>query len=91
MFCGETGHVEFEESIRRHVPYGYTFKAFSEQFGHASVDRICDALGLSASFQSMIAQRGDGVRLAVRVRVFPYMQHAVATWVLVAVCYRDLA
>eukprot|EP00465_Bigelowiella_longifila_P015866 CAMPEP_0185265268 /NCGR_PEP_ID=MMETSP1359-20130426/26981_1 /TAXON_ID=552665 /ORGANISM="Bigelowiella longifila, Strain CCMP242" /LENGTH=114 /DNA_ID=CAMNT_0027854451 /DNA_START=11 /DNA_END=355 /DNA_ORIENTATION=+ len=38
----------------------------------------------------LIRSRGDSVRFAVRVRVFPYPEDVCATWILLAVKYRDV-
>eukprot|EP00466_Bigelowiella_natans_P000876 jgi/Bigna1/74552/fgenesh1_pg.29_\ len=38
----------------------------------------------------LIRSRGDSMRFAVRVRVFPYPEDVCATWVILAVKYRDV-
>ena len=40
--------------------------------------------------EEIICCRGDEVRLAVRVRIFPYPERACAVWIMFAVKYKSI-
>ncbi|KAM9723315.1 centrosomal protein of 76 kDa isoform 4-T5 [Menidia menidia] len=84
------GNEEFQDAVRRAVPDGHTFKGFPIHFLHCNARRAF-AICLRSSFcEEIVCCRGDNVRLAVRVRVFPYPENACAVWLMFACKYRSV-
>ncbi|KAJ3103724.1 Centrosomal protein of 76 kDa [Phlyctochytrium planicorne] len=63
---GDIAGLDFQESVRRSIPEGYTFR----------------------SCKDLLLTRGDKVRFALRVRVFPYVEKLMACWVMLGVRLR---
>lgn len=58
---------------------------------HGSVvDMAGLCLNRSPFCEEVVSCRGDHVRLAVRVRVFPYLESACAVWIMFACKYRSV-
>ena len=101
------GNAEFQQSIRRHIPVGYVFKAVPLQFNHRDPAAMMAALlGMGKPSQTetrnggdrtkksvvdLLGTTGDSIRFAVRARVFPYPEDVCATWVMIAVKYMDVS
>ncbi|CAD5114295.1 DgyrCDS3437 [Dimorphilus gyrociliatus] len=77
---GNCGNDEFQDSVRRLVPDGHTFKAYPIQFVHNNAKRAFSACLKSPVCEEIITCNGDQVRMAVRVRVFTYPESAIAAW-----------
>lgn len=89
--CGvSTGNEDFQDAIRRNVPEGHTFKGFPIQFIHTNARRAFATCLKAAICEEIICCRGDQIKLAVRVRTFPYPEKTVATWVMFAVKYKSI-
>jgi len=84
------GNDDFQNGIRRNVPDGHTFKGFPIQFIHMNARRAFAACLRSPMCEEIICCRGDQVRLAVRVRIFPYPERACAVWIMFAVKYKSV-
>lgn len=82
------GNEEFQDAIRRAVPDGHTFKGFPIHFVHRNARRAFSTCLRSPFCDEIICCRGDHVRIAVRVRVFPYPESACAVWIMFACKYR---
>jgi centrosomal protein CEP76 len=66
------GNEEFQESIKRYVPEGHTFKAYPVQFNHTNADKIMVSLVKAGVSSDILSTRGDQVRFGLRVKVVPY-------------------
>ncbi|XP_026781878.3 centrosomal protein of 76 kDa isoform X1 [Pangasianodon hypophthalmus] len=84
------GNEEFQDAVRRAVPDGHTFKGFPIQFLHRNARRAFATCLRSPFCEEVVSCRGDHVRLAVRVRVFPYLESACAVWIMFACKYRSV-
>ncbi|KAM8966492.1 centrosomal protein of 76 kDa isoform 2-T2 [Pelodytes ibericus] len=84
------GNEEFQDSIRRAVPDGHTFKGFPIHFLHRNARRAFATCLRSPFCDEIISCRGDQIRLAVRVRVFTYPESACAVWIMFACKYRSV-
>lgn len=84
------GNEEFQDAVRRAVPDGHTFKGFPIQFLHRNARRAFATCLRSPFCEEVVSCRGDHVRLAVRVRVFPYVESACAVWIMFACKYRSV-
>uniref|UniRef100_A0A4W3H9A6 Centrosomal protein of 76 kDa-like n=1 Tax=Callorhinchus milii TaxID=7868 RepID=A0A4W3H9A6_CALMI len=84
------GNEEFQDSIKRAVPDGHTFKGFPIHFIHRNARRAFATCLRSPFCEEIICCRGDQVRLAVRVRVFAYPESACAVWIMFACKYRSV-
>ncbi|XP_078071809.1 centrosomal protein of 76 kDa isoform X1 [Mustelus asterias] len=85
-----TGNEEFQDAIKRAVPDGHTFKGFPIHFVHRNPRRAFATCLRSPFCEEIICCRGDQVRLAVRVRVYPYPESACAVWIMFACKYRSV-
>ncbi|XP_032875313.1 centrosomal protein of 76 kDa isoform X3 [Amblyraja radiata] len=85
-----TGNEEFQDAIKRAVPDGHTFKGFPIHFVHRNPRRAFATCLRSPFCDEIICCRGDQVRLAVRVRVYPYPESACAVWIMFACKYRSV-
>jgi len=68
----------------RAVPSGSQFKGYPSCHAHADGRRVWQALRRSPVARDLVASVGSGVRLAIRVKVFPYPDGCVATWAMLA-------
>lgn len=84
------GNHEFQQSIRRSIPDGHTFKGFPIQFIHSNARRIFASCLKSPVCTEIVTCRGDKVRLAVRVRIYPYPESTHAVWIMVACKYKSV-
>eukprot|EP00696_Hemimastix_kukwesjijk_P014993 gnl/Hemi2/3085_TR1090_c0_g1_i1.p1 gnl/Hemi2/3085_TR1090_c0_g1~~gnl/Hemi2/3085_TR1090_c0_g1_i1.p1 ORF type:complete len:641 (+),score=176.65 gnl/Hemi2/3085_TR1090_c0_g1_i1:145-2067(+) len=85
-----TGTQEFQQSIKRAVPDGHTFKGFPIQFSHHNPQRMFSALLNSPTGAELLRTSGDYVRFGLRVKIYAYPEEAKAVWVMVAVKYRSV-
>ncbi|XP_020377249.2 centrosomal protein of 76 kDa isoform X1 [Rhincodon typus] len=84
------GNEEFQDAIKRAVPDGHTFKGFPIHFVHRNPRRALATCLRSPFCEEILCCRGDQVRLAVRVRVYPYPESACAVWIMFACKYRSV-
>nr|XP_033790015.1 centrosomal protein of 76 kDa isoform X5 [Geotrypetes seraphini] len=84
------GNEEFQDAIRRAVPDKHTFKGFPIHFLHRNARRAFVTCLRSSFCEEIICCRGDQMRLAVRVRAFPYPESACAVWIMFACKYRSV-
>ena len=82
------GNDEFQQSIKKAVPEGHSFKGFPILFNHISPEAMMDTLEQTKIAQDIIQTTGDRVAFAIRVKLQPFAEHAVALWVMLAVRYR---
>ncbi|KAK7114460.1 hypothetical protein V1264_000518 [Littorina saxatilis] len=84
------GNEEFQDAVRQAVPEGQTFKGYPIQFTHRNARKAFLTCLKAPVCEEIINCRGDQVRLALRVRVFPYPESACATWVMFACKYKSV-
>jgi centrosomal protein CEP76 len=84
------GNEEFQQSIKRAVPEGHTFKGFPIQFSHKSPSRMMLAFLRAKACVDILATRADQVRFALQIKVFSYPENVCAVWAMVACKYIDL-
>ncbi|RUS90786.1 hypothetical protein EGW08_001405 [Elysia chlorotica] len=84
------GNEEFQDAIRLAVPEGQTFKGYPIQFTHRNARKAFTTCLRAPVCEEIINCRGDQVRLAVRVRVFPYPESACATWIMFACKFKSV-
>ena len=91
-------HTDFQASIKSKVAKGECFKAYPTCFCHTDTLSITTALKHTATVKEIALARstksghsqsaalgvGEGTRLAVRVRIFPYPEGTCSCWVMVA-------
>lgn len=97
------GNEEFQQSIKRAVPEGHTFKGFPIQFSHRSPSRMMLAFlraryvlvikitpNLNRACVDILATRADQVRFALQIKIFAYPENVCAVWAMIACKYIDL-
>ncbi|XP_062501209.1 centrosomal protein of 76 kDa-like isoform X2 [Corticium candelabrum] len=84
------GNSEFQQSIRRSIADGHTFKGFPIQFIHSNARRIFASCLKSPVCTEIVTCRGDQVRLAIRVRIYPYPESTNAVWIMFACKYKSV-
>eukprot|EP00793_Prasinoderma_coloniale_P000127 PRCOL_00005635-RA len=83
------GNEEFQMSIKRAVPRGYSFKAFPQQFTHTSADRMLSRLLTSEVCADIIGCDDTDAKFALRARCCCYPEDVFAVWVMVSVCHHN--
>jgi centrosomal protein CEP76 len=85
--------LDFQESVKRTIPLGHTFKGFPCLFGDGCVDatKIWKGLVRVKHVLDILKTRGDTVRFGVRVVVVGYAEDVAAVWVMVAVRFKALS
>lgn len=84
------GNEEFQDSIKQAVPDGHTFKGYPIQFSHRNARRAFATCLKSPVCEEIVNCRGDHVRVAVRVKVYPYPESSCATWIMFACKYKSV-
>ena len=84
------GNEEFQNSIKRYVPEGHTFKAFPTQFTGLNANEMMGGISKSSVGADILQTRGDTVRFALRVKIVPYPEEISAVWIMLAVRYRSV-
>ena len=89
---GSTYSEDFQNAIRRTVPSGQSFKGFPVFYNHLNVNKIFKYLtnGSSPSAQEVLLTKGDNLKFALRVRVYPYAEDTVAVWVMICAIYENV-
>jgi centrosomal protein CEP76 len=82
------GNEEFDQAIKLAIPDGHSFKAFPIQFVHRNARKIFNSILKSAVGEEIVQCRGDQVKLALRVRIFPYPESTIANWVMISCRYK---
>lgn len=84
------GNEEFQQSIKRYVPEGHTFKAYPAQFQHTDAEKMMISLCQASVAQDILYTRGDTVRFGLRCKLVSYPEERVAVWIMLAVRYRAI-
>jgi centrosomal protein CEP76 len=80
------GNADFQAAIKRYVQRGETFKGYPTCFSHADATTIMASLRRTTASSDVALAQGRNVRLAVRVKLFPYPEGVLACWVMLAAC-----
>jgi centrosomal protein CEP76 len=78
------GNLEFQQSVKRMVPVGYTFKGAPVQFKHRNSDRIVKTLLEDPSTLDIILAGSENVVLALSAHVNVYPNDLCSTWIMIA-------
>lgn len=84
------GNEEFQQSIKRYVPEGHTFKAFPSQFLGLKPNEIMNGFCKNSVGIDVLQTRGDTVRFAIRIKVVAYPEEISAVWAMLAVRFRSV-
>ncbi|KAJ3256862.1 Centrosomal protein of 76 kDa [Boothiomyces macroporosus] len=74
---------DFQMGIKQYIPEGHTFKGFPHCFNHVHSQRIISGLMKIKQCRDVVLTRGDMVRLAIKVSIFPYCEGVLACWVMI--------
>lgn len=78
------GNLEFQHSVKRMVPIGYTFRGVPLQFKHRSSKKILKQLVEESSTLDIILGGSENTVLALTANVNIYPNDLASTWVMVA-------
>jgi len=78
------GQSEFEQSIKRTVPYQCVFKAVPFQFTSLHPHLLFASMIQSRALQDLLASDGQELRLGIRCKVIVYPEDFCAVWIMVA-------
>jgi centrosomal protein CEP76 len=82
------GNEEFQQSIKRNVPEGHTFRGYPIVVNQRSPTRVMESFRRAQIATDILGSRGDQVHFALRVRIFTYPEDVCAVWVMLAVKFR---
>ncbi len=82
------GNEEFQQSIKRNVPEGHTFRGYPIVVNQLSPTRIMESFRRAHIASEILSTRGDQVHFALRVKIFPYPEEISAVWVMLAVKFK---
>lgn len=78
------GNMEFQHSVKRMVPIGFTFRGVPQQFKHRSSNRILKQLLEESSTLDIILGGNQDTVLALSANVNVYPNDLASTWIMVA-------
>lgn len=78
------GNDEFQDSIKRNVPEGHTFRGYPIVVNDASPANVLGVFRRAQIATDILRTRGDAVRFALRVKVFVFPENVKAIWVMLA-------
>ena len=78
------GNMEFQQSVKRMVPVGYTFKGAPMQFKDRNSNRILKMLLEESSTLDIILSGSPNTVLALSANVNLYPNDLSSTWIMVA-------
>lgn len=78
------GNLEFQQSVKRMVPIGYTFRGVPAQFKHTGTNKIVKHLLEDSSVVDIILGGSQSTVLALSIHVNLYANDLCSTWVMVA-------
>ena len=79
------GNEEFQQSIKRNVPEGYTFRGYPIVVNQRSPTRIMESFRRAQIASDILNTRGDNVQFGLRVKIFTYPEDICSVWVMLAV------
>jgi hypothetical protein len=84
------GNTDFQAALKKRVAKGDVFKGCPISFNHTDSAEIMRSLKRHPAIRD-IAASSEGLQVshAVRVKIFPYPEGAMAVWVMLAVCIRN--
>ena len=80
------GNADFQAAVKRYVQRGEAFRGFPTCFSHTDATAIMQSLRKTPAASDVACAQGRSVRLAVRVKIFPYPEGILACWVMLAAC-----
>lgn len=85
------GNDLFQSALKRMIPDGHCFKGFPLSVSLLDSNKIFQKLTETRLSKDVLDSHGDYIRFAIRVRVFPYPEDLVSTWVMIAVRYQPVS
>lgn len=83
----QVDNIFFQQAISNFVHEGHTFQGVPLMFTVESPDEAFDALTSNSLVIKFLTLHARLAQFAIAVRSFPYAEHTVATWVMLAVTY----
>ncbi|KAG3188845.1 hypothetical protein PC128_g12036 [Phytophthora cactorum] len=77
----------FQQSVTNFVQEGYTFQGVPSMFTVESPDEALTVMMSNPLVTDILTLHARSAQFALAVRCFPYAEHTVATWVMLAVSY----
>lgn len=85
------GNDDFQNSIKRFVHKGYSFRAYPTCFSHANIPSIAATIRQAAACKQVLyvhsSSPAASTKLGVRVKIFPYPESVMALWIMVAAVF----
>jgi transposase-like protein len=85
------GNEDFQNSIKRFVQKGYSFRAYPTCFSHANVPSIASTIRQAAACKQVIyvhsSSASAATKLGVRVKIFTFPEGIMALWIMIAAVY----
>ncbi|KAL7994077.1 putative CEP76, C2 domain-containing protein [Plasmopara halstedii] len=83
----QVDNIFFRQSVSNFVQEGYTFQGVPLVFTFESPDEALDIFMSNTLVSDILTIHARSAQFAIAVRCFPYAEHTVATWVMLAVSY----
>ncbi|KUF96990.1 Centrosomal protein of 76 kDa [Phytophthora nicotianae] len=77
----------FQQSVTNFVQEGHTFQGVPSMFTVESPDEALTVMTSNPLVTDILTLHARSAQFALAVRCFPYAEHTVATWVMLAVSY----
>lgn len=85
------GNEDFQNSIKRFVQKGYSFRAYPTCFSHANVPSIASTIRQAAACKQVIyvhsSSASAATKLGVRVKIFTFPESIMSLWIMIAAVY----
>lgn len=79
----------FQQSVTNFVQEGHTFQGVPSMFTTESADDALATMTSNPLVVDILTLHARSAQFAVAVRCFPYAEHTVAVWVMLAVSYQS--
>ena len=78
------GNAEFQQAIKRTVPFNCVFKGVPFQFTSLNPSIVFASMLSSRALVELITADGSELRFGMRVKVVMYPEDVVAVWIMIA-------
>ena len=82
------GNDEFQDSIKRNVPQGHTFRGYPIVVNDSSPASVLGVFRRAQIATDILKTSGDSVRFALRVKIFVFPEDVKAIWVMLACMFK---
>ncbi|KAF4044206.1 CEP76 C2 domain [Phytophthora infestans] len=83
----QVDNLFFQQSVTNFVEEGHTFQGVPSMFSIESPDEALTAMASNPLVADILTLHARSAQFALAVRCFPYAEHTVAIWVMLAVSY----